>query len=363
MKVQKSIYKVFLIGLTLFFTSCLKEDELNFSFKGFAPVETNDGWLISGPNNVQIDSTRLIAIYNDLYNNEKAWAVSSMLVIRSGKLIAESYLKSENDRSTQRAIWSCTKQVTSLITGIAISEGYIKSVNDPISDYLPEIKNHLDKKNITVANLLSMQSGIFYDNGYESDVFRMRKTYSSVDYVLSNKLQWLPGSHFQYNDGAPQLISAIIQHTTGMTMDDYANLKLFSKIGLTNYQWKTYTDGVTFGAFGLLMPPRELAKIAKCVCDSGKWNGIQVVPKQWLTEALETKVANIHGNIGFGYFWWVNQSEKYVFMWGHGGQFAIIYPEKELIVVITGLEQIEDDAAFRYQTALNFAKRISDCIY
>ena len=203
-----------------------------------------------------------------------------------------------------------------------------------------------------------MQSGIFFDNGTESDVFRQRKTNSSINYVLRNELKWQPGTYFQYNDGAPQLISGIIQHSTGMTLSEYADKNLFSKIGLTNYQWRNYKDGFTLGAFGLLMPPRELAKVAQCVCDSGKWNNQQIVPEEWLREALTTRVANIHENIGFGYFWWVNQKEGYVFMWGHGGQYAIIYPGKELLVIITGLEQVDDGAAIWYQKAIKYANLI-----
>jgi CubicO group peptidase (beta-lactamase class C family) len=348
-------------SLLILLSSCIKEGTINRPYSNFRPVQTNDGWQVSGPAAENMDSAQLDLIYRDLYADDKAWALSSMLVFRNGKLVAESYLKSENDRGKKITIWSCTKQVTALATGIAIDEGFIGSVNDPISLYLPEVAGHPDKKDITISNLLTMRSGIFFDNGTESDIFRKHKTKSSLEYVLGNELKWQPGSYYQYNDGAAQLMSGIIQYATGMTLADYAKDKIFSRIGLADYEWFDYSDGVTLGAFGILMPPRELAKIARCVCDSGTWNGEQVIPREWLRQALTIKVPGIHENIGFGYFWWVNEVEGYVFMWGHGGQYAIIYPEKKLVVVITGLEQVDDDAAFWYQKALSYSNRIAGC--
>jgi CubicO group peptidase (beta-lactamase class C family) len=342
-----------------FLTRCLKEGELHRPFTSFAPADINDGWQLSNPGAENIDSLALIQIYKDLYNHEKAWSLRSMLVIRNNKLIAESYLKSDDEMHRYNAIWSCTKQVTGIMTGIAIGEGYIDNVNDPIEKYLPkEMANHPDKKGITIEDLLTMRSGIYFDNDVESDVYRTHETTNSVDYVLGNDLSWEPGSTFQYNDGSPQIVSAIIQKTTGMTMASYAELKLFSEIGLTKYEWKDYSDGITIGAFGLMMPPRELAKICQCVCDSGKWNDRQVIPKNWIEQMLTLRVPNLHDDIGFGYYWWISTQRGLVYMWGHGGQYAIAYPKKRLVIVVTALEQVDDDIAFWYQDVLYFADRI-----
>ena len=348
-----------LLVISLVFASCLKEGEINQAFRGFTPAENHDGWQLATPSSQGMDSMQLIGVFRDLYSHKKAWALRSILVVRNNRLLAECYLKDDADRNTPRAIWSCTKQVTALIVGLAIEEGYIRSVNDPISDYLPEVADHPDKKNITIDNLLSMRSGIPFINGPESDVFRKRKTASSIRYVLGNKLQWEPGTHFQYNDGAPQLVSGIIGQATGKSLARYAHEVFFSKLGITNYSWQDYPDGVTLGAFGLLMPPRGLAKMAQCVCDGGRWNNQQLIPPQWLMQVMDIKVEKAHEDSGFGYFWWINPLEGCVFMWGHGGQFAIIYPGKNLVIVFTGLEQAGDNAAFWYDDAMHFAGRIS----
>jgi hypothetical protein len=219
MKTKSLFLTPFFVVLFLCFSGCLKEDELTKPFTTFKPVAMDDGWNLSCPTAESVDSLELVEIYKDLYAHEKAWMLKSFLVFRNGKLIAESYLKDDAERSHYNAIWSCTKQVTGIVTGIAIKEGFIESIYDSIPKYLPdEVASHPDKKDITIADLLTMQSGIYFDNGTEADVFRTHSTESSVDYVLGNELKWSPGTHYQYNDGAPQIVSAIIQKTTGMTL-------------------------------------------------------------------------------------------------------------------------------------------------
>jgi len=342
---------------------CLKEDELTITFNGYTPLNINDGWQVSNPGAESVDSLALVSIYKDLYTHDQSWTVKSMLVFRNGKIIAEGYLKDENDRFRYNAIWSCTKQVTAIAIGIALQEGYINSVDDPIDIYLhEELAGHQDKKDITIEQLLTMRSGIYFDNDKETDIYRKHVAKSSVEYVLGRDLTWDPGTHFQYNDGAPQLVSAIIQNSTGMTLEEYTDLKLFSKIGLKEYDWKSYSDGITLGAFGLMMPPRELAKVAQCVCDSGRWNNQQIIPKEWIDQMLALHVTDVIDNneIGFGYYWWLNKSKGFVFMWGHGGQYAITYPEKGLVIVITALEQLSGDFTFPLNDIISIADRIQN---
>jgi hypothetical protein len=104
-----------LIVILFLFSSCLKEEPMKKSYEGFAPVDINDGWELSYPSAENIDSITLDGIYRDFYADDKTWLTKSLLVFRNGKLIAESYLKSEDDRTRQDAIWSCTKQVNSII--------------------------------------------------------------------------------------------------------------------------------------------------------------------------------------------------------------------------------------------------------
>jgi hypothetical protein len=119
-----SIFLPAIIMFTLM-NGCLKKDDMKKPYTGFDPVDISDGWIISTPSAEQIDSLALDKIYKDIYADDDFWMTKSLLVFRNGKLIAESYLKDDVDRTKIDAIWSCTKQVNSIITGIAIDQGLL----------------------------------------------------------------------------------------------------------------------------------------------------------------------------------------------------------------------------------------------
>jgi CubicO group peptidase (beta-lactamase class C family) len=340
-KINIFLPAIFMLALM---TSCLKEDPMKKPYTGFEPVDISDGWSLSNPSKENIDSLALDKIYKDVYADDNMWMTKSMLVFRNGKLVAESYLKDDIDRTRIDAVWSCTKQVNSIITGIAIDQGYIGNVKDLVSAYLPDyIAKHPDKASLTLENLLMMGSGVAFDNSTQSDVFRKHLTDNSIDYVLGLSLNFQPGTGYNYNDGDPQVVSGIVQAATGKTLDEYGKEVLFDRLGITNYEWVRYSDGVTMGGFGILTCPRELAKIGQCVLDTGRHNGQQVIPLDWWQEMLSVKVPDAGGDRSFGYFWWSIPSKGYWFMWGHGGQHAFLVPEKHLMVVITSLTQVDDD--------------------
>ena len=134
--------------------SCLKPDPLNQEMKSIQPVDIGDGLTLSSPGTEKVDSSALADIYRDMHDENLYWQFCSMLVFRKGKLIAESYMKDDADRTTRHLIWSCTKQVIGVLTGMALEEGLIESIDDPISKYLPEeMARHPDKADITLRNL------------------------------------------------------------------------------------------------------------------------------------------------------------------------------------------------------------------
>jgi len=357
-KINILLPAIFLLSLL---TSCLKEKKKKKPFTGFDPADIQDGWIISNPTAEQIDSLALDQVYRDVYADDATWMMKSLLVFRNGKLVTESYLKDEEDRTRADAIWSCTKQVNGIITGIAIHQGFIESVTDPVSKYFPGyIADNPEKAGLTLEHLLTMNSGTTFENGALPDVFRQRTTDNSVKYALDMDLAHEPGTYFWYNDGDPQVVSGIVQQATGKTLDEYGKEVLFDPLGITNLKWERYPDGVTLGAFGILTTAREMAKIAQCVLDSGRYNNMQVIPQEWLKEMLSVKVPDAHEDLAFGYYWWSDPSKGYYFMWGHGGQYAFVIPEKNMLVVITSLVQVDDDVALPIGQVLEIADRIAE---
>jgi len=321
---------------SLVFNACLKEDPLKIPFQTYTPLEMSDGWEIAKPDDVGIDGEALKEVYKWVHENKEIWQIRSLLVFKNNKLVAESYMRDPNDRTNLTNIWSCTKQVVGVLTGIAIENNYIDAVSDPISKYLPQALN-TDKSQITIENLLTMQSGINYSTWEvfgQSAALLQQKPANSLDYILGLDMRSEPGTEFWYNCGNPHIMSAIIQKQTGRTLRDWAKEVLFDKIGFNRYEWITYKDGVTMGGFGIRTTPRELAKIGQLVLNGGQWNGEQIVSRDWLSEMTSAKVL-IDDYCSFGYFWWIPNYSSMVYMAGSGGQYVFIDKFTKLMVVIT----------------------------
>lgn len=349
--------------ILILFCGCLKEDALNLPYVSTQPKDIGDGLLLSNPANEQMDTDALETIYKDVYAYEEFWSLRSLLIFRNGKLVSEAYLKSENDITNKHLIWSCTKQFLSVLTGIAIEKGLIADINDPISDYLEkELENHHDKDLITLRNLITMQSGIDYNNdglGGETDKMLRQIPENSVDFILSRPVNAKQGTAFHYNDGNPHLLSAIIQKKAGKPTDVWADEVLFSKLGMTNYHWIRYKDGITMGGYGIETTPREMAKFALCVADSGRWKEQQIINSAWITEMTSPKVKTEDSDYSFGFYWWIDTKRDIYFMWGHGGQFAFIVPAKNLVVVMTSIPNTQGDYQIDADEALKVVDKIS----
>ncbi|MFZ0283584.1 MAG: serine hydrolase [Bacteroidales bacterium] len=345
----------------LLLTSCLKEDQLKKQFVSFEPVNLGDGWQISTPAAENIDPSALTAIYKEFHSDDRIWQARSLLVFRNGKLVAESYTKDDSDITTPRAIWSATKQVVGLLTGIALENQLIENINDPISDYLVETETHPDKKDIKISDLLTMRSGISYSNdGIEGQTDNiLRKIPGKItEFILGLPMAGEPGSQVQYKDCDPQLVLSSIQAKCGKPAAEWAKDVLFDKLEVTNLVWDSYKDGVTLGGFGILTTPREVAKFGQCVLDSGIWKGSVIVSKEWIKEMTAIRIQDIYG-YQFGYLWWKDPAREMTFMSGHGGQYVCIIPSKKLIVVMTAEVNTQGDFQFG-KDAFNWVDRISE---
>jgi CubicO group peptidase (beta-lactamase class C family) len=284
-------------------------------------------------------------------------------VFRNNNLVAESYMKYPNDRTNPNAIWSCTKQVTALLTGIAIDQGLL-FVSDPVSKYLSQAQN-TNKSGITIENLLMMKSGIDFNNdgfnGETSQLLREEPS-NSLNFILDLGMTATPGTYFNYNDGDPQIISAVLQERTGRTLRDWAKDVLFDKMGIDRLQWHMYKDGITMGAFGILTTPREMAKIGQLILNNGLWGNQRIVSDSWLNDMTSSKVLpdeTHESNITFGYDWWGDSRREVQMMRGHGGQYVFVNKAKNLIVVITAEPNTQGDFQLSYEEGIAIYDRIN----
>ena len=210
-----------------------------------------------------------------------------------------------------------------------------------------------------------MQSGIAFQNdGFlkGSHSLLLEIPPNSIDFVLGFPVLFPQGEGFNYNDGDPHIISAILQSQTGKTTKDWAKEVLFSKLGMKNYTWAVYKDGITMGGFGIMATPREMARIGHLVLNKGNWNGQQIVNSAWIAEMTTPKVPKEKGNWEgntFGYQWWIDENRGIVFMAGHGGQHVFIKPSKNLVIATTA-DKTDDYSGFGFyiDKALDIVDRI-----
>jgi CubicO group peptidase (beta-lactamase class C family) len=325
--------KIFLLIISaVLVTSCLKEKPLKQSFSGYEPAVLQDGWTVSTPENEQVDPAILGDAYSLIYADDRFAMANSLLVFRNGKLIAEAYPKTPDDRDRLNNLQSITKSFTSLLTGIALQDGLIGSIDDPVYNYYPEaFDDVVQKRDITIRNCLTMRAGLDFDNSEQTEQL-YHCTGSSVQFVISLPMIYDTGEMFQYNDGLPHLVGAIVAKKSGMSLSSYAEMKLFRPVGISKYKWENAADGLNFGAFALYLTPRDLGRIGKLLAQQGNWEGTQVVDSAWIRQATSVQSGT---SSPYGFYFWPYPALKGYMMEGHGGQILYICPEKNLVVVYT----------------------------
>lgn len=348
------VQKVLIALSLLLLTSCLKEDEIKLPFESLLPVNLEDGWTVTTPESVGFDTKALSEVFEDFHNDKGMWQPRSLIVVKDGSLVAETYTKDKRDRIVPQAVWSCTKQILAIIVMKAMQDGYLTSLDETIADRLPEIAaKYPDKADITLRQLMTMTSGISYENsGLNGDTNRLlrREPQSSLGYILSLPQLESPGKRFNYSDGDPQIISAMLASAIGCDVRTWSAKRMFEPMEIHDYDWLEYPDGLTMGAFGLKLTPRDLAKFGRLMLDDTS-----------LKPLIETHVAAADVNYlnqEFGYLWWINPEDGTPYMHGQGGQYVLINFEHNTVVCITSEPNTQGDSQFSLADAFCIYHRI-----
>jgi CubicO group peptidase (beta-lactamase class C family) len=262
--------------------------------------------------------------------------------VRHGHIVYERYF--QGGRDTPRALWSVTKSVLSTLVGIALGRGYLRSVDQPMLDFFPELSGrplNPEARKITLRHLLTMSDGI----SREGLDFRL------TEGKLSAAFRQEPGTDFYYNSMSPQVLSIILTRATGQKVRDFAMRRLFWPLGIDEVRWFEQ-DGFSLGAFGLELTSRDLAKLGLLFLERGRWAGRQIVPEGWIAEATRPQIrvprsaefAALSGPYftdQYGYYWWIRprQGAPAYMAQGFGGQFLYVVPGLDLVTVITANDQ------------------------
>jgi CubicO group peptidase (beta-lactamase class C family) len=269
--------------------------------------------------------------------------LKSLIVYKNGDIIREGYYHGGHADSLHD-VRSVTKSVMATLVGIAIDRSLIGSENQKIGVLLSSLVESMDsaKAEITLAQVLSMTSGL--DGNELADAFEYNNWVNAPDqltYTLDKPLVHTPGTYFAYSSGVSHLTSAILTQASGWSTLQYAMQHLFTPMGISWPQWSTDKRGIYNGGAGLKITPHDMLKIGKLYLHNGRFNGARILSESWIEKATTAQIA-LSTNImsfaqGYGYYWWIGNinSRDYFFANGWGGQFIVVVPELELIVVAT----------------------------
>ena len=269
----------------------------------------------------------------------------SLLVSHKGALILERYY--HGARATQLAnIKSASKSLIAALVGIAVSKGLIKSVDQPIVNYFPELAKDPERKKreITIADLLTMRSGLESTSGRQYGAWVRSGNW--VRYVLAQPLIDEPGTRVEYSTGTSHLLSAILTRATKTSTWQFAQEELAKPLGFTLAKWPQDPQGVYFGGNDMLMTPRQMVRFGELYENGGRAGDRQVIPRDWVERADDGVGRSRWGSDReYGYGFWIREfaGHKSYYAWGYGGQFIFIIPDLDLVVVTTSRSDVSTE--------------------
>ena len=337
----KAFSPFFITVLCLVLLGCVSDNALKVELN-MTPVEQSDGWEIGLPGDEGLDNLKLNAIYEDIFSEQDFVMTYSLLIVKNNKLVAEGYTQDLNEIDRLVQIKSVTKSILSLVFGIFLDEnpGIISDIRSPLKEEYVGKEHFVGGENsslMTIEDLLTMRSGLAFDNGSDSKKMILSTDQKMPKFILSRAAVSDPGLTFNFSDGDAQLIADLLFKlipVSGLSFDAYVNDRLFEPLGIDDFIWEKHAWDTQrpFGGFGLYLKPRDLARLGQLVLNGGEWEGVQLVPKQWIIDATNEYVSFDDG--GYGYYWWVRDFGSMAY--GEGGQTIYIVPENDIVVVMTG---------------------------
>jgi CubicO group peptidase (beta-lactamase class C family) len=261
----------------------------------------------------------------------------SLVVSQKGTIVLERYFNGA--RATHPAnIKSASKSVISALVGIAVSRGLIKSVEQKIGDYFPELSSDPEpkKRAITVEDLLTMRSGLASTSGRNYGAWVQSPNW--VRFALRRPLIDEPGTRIEYSTGSSHLLSAILTKATKVSTWQFAQEALAKPLGISLARWPTDPQGIFFGGNEMLMTPRQMIRFGELYLNNGKISDQQILPKTWIDQTRVPRGRSRWGSDReYGYGFWIREfaGRASYYAWGYGGQFIFIVPDNDLVVVTT----------------------------
>ncbi|HLW15676.1 MAG TPA: serine hydrolase [Flavobacteriaceae bacterium] len=266
--------------------------------------------------------------------------VGGVVVLKDGEIKLEAYNKGI-DQNTLWTSYSVAKSISSMLVGVALKEGDIKSMDDLLEDYIPELKGYPYGK-VTVRQLLTMTSGIAWSEDYEdpnSDVAQMYMLDCVGDeahiltYMKSLEQVHTPGEHWNYSTGETDLVGILVQKATGKSLGTYLSEKIWQPFGMQQCgHWLAdECSDLNIGGSGLSASLRDYARLGLLMLQDGEIDGESIFAEEWLADATSLLYQTNEQGGGYGYLWWRNPDGSYSAN-GIFGQMIYINPMENIII-------------------------------
>lgn len=266
----------------------------------------------------------------------------SLLVSHGGELVIEDYFHGADANDTFN-VKSVSKTVMSALVGLAIERGHLQGIDQPIADFYAERLTGYDdprKRNITIGNLLSMQAGLETTSFYNYGAWVTSDDW--IRFALEQPMLADPGTRLLYSTGNTHLLSGIITRATGQSSLRFAREALAGPLGIEIAAWDRDPTGIYFGGNNMAFTPRSMLVFGEAYMNCGQHAGRQVIPCEWVELSTTPRVeSSREPGRYYGYGWWVRMMAGFEtpYAWGYGGQFIVLVPELDLVVVTTSSSQ------------------------
>jgi CubicO group peptidase (beta-lactamase class C family) len=288
----------------------------------------------------------------EILSKIESYQSTSILVIHKDKILYEKYWQDHDEDKVSNS-FSVAKSITSMLIGIAIDEGKIKSVDQPVSDFIPEYKND-DRKKLKIKHLLTMSAALDWTESGGNPLSDNAEAYYGWDLkgmIDDVKMAGEPGKTFIYQSGATLILGYIIEVATGKKLANYAYEKIWEPIGAEHraYWSLDQENGLEKAYCCFYSTTRDFARIGRIMMDGGVWKSInfgeshdvRILSEKYVAESITPAILkNEDGenNDCYGYKWWLTEfdGKKVFYARGILGQYILCIPEMELIIVRTG---------------------------
>lgn len=270
----------------------------------------------------------------------RRYHIAGVLVLEDGHIRLQQYAPGVGP-DTRWTSFSVAKSVTSMLLGIALQRGDIRSLDDPLGTYIPELRGHA-YAGVTIRQLLTMTSGIAWNEDYadpRSDVARMYLAPCRdhephiLTYMKDLPRQRPAGTQWHYSTGETDLLGILVQRATGQTLAAYLSRNLWQPYGMASdaYWIEDECDGSNLGGSGLSATLADYARLGQFMLDGGRIDGKPVIAAAWLDQATRLQQPVRDPGRGYGYQWWVDRNGGYAAI-GIFGQLVYVDPTRRLVI-------------------------------